>query len=290
MRTGKSMRVRDALAAGALCSALALAACGEPDARITDEAHPSDLYVFDAVTRIGRRLVWEDGVRLESPRFAPDGRSIAVVSSRDDDLGDIWVMRADGTERRNLTPPARPAVWRDAEPAWSPDGSRLAFVSWRSGRAELWTVQADGTGARRLADAPWCPTSRAAGRTRARRVSTPCPIEGVPRRRRLRRHAHHEHMVSGLPRRHVEALQDRRFGVGEEERFPVHVELAVRIAVPVAQRRLARRVPRIGGALPSRLAQPLVQECGFALHRFAGGAGGGDGTRRHALAGAPVAQ
>jgi Tol biopolymer transport system component len=121
--------------------------------RPTDEAHPSDLYVFDAVTRIGRRLVWEDGVRFETPRFSPDGRSIAFVSSRDDNLGDVWVMRVDGTERRNLTPPALPAVWRDAEPAWSPDGSRLAFVSWRSGRAELWAVRADGTGAQRLANA-----------------------------------------------------------------------------------------------------------------------------------------
>jgi Tol biopolymer transport system component len=35
-------------------------------------------------------------------------------------------------------------------PVWSPDGSMLAFLSKRSGAAEIWTILADGTGLQQL--------------------------------------------------------------------------------------------------------------------------------------------
>lgn len=44
---------------------------------------------------------------------------------------DIWVMPAAGGEARALTP--NTFDWRDTEPRWSPDGTRLAFVSDRNG-------------------------------------------------------------------------------------------------------------------------------------------------------------
>jgi Tol biopolymer transport system component len=42
----------------------------------------------------------------------------------------------------------------NAEPAWSPDGSMLAFASFRNGRPDIYTINADGTGERRLTDDP----------------------------------------------------------------------------------------------------------------------------------------
>src|SRR4029078_1667545 len=33
----------------------------------------------------------------------------------------------------------------DTDPAWSPDGSKLAFTSDRSGSADVWVMDADGT-------------------------------------------------------------------------------------------------------------------------------------------------
>jgi hypothetical protein len=58
------------------------------------------------------------------------------------DQPDIYLMTADGSAFINLTDD--PAV--DGDPAWSPDGSRIAFVSTRSGTADLWVMNVDGTG------------------------------------------------------------------------------------------------------------------------------------------------
>ena len=61
--------------------------------------------------------------------------------------GDIWTIRADGTR-------ARPLLRRAYSPAWSPDGSRLAFVSSRTGDEEIYVSNADGTGVTRLTRLP----------------------------------------------------------------------------------------------------------------------------------------
>ena len=39
-------------------------------------------------------------------------------------------------------------------PAWSPDGGRLALVSFRDGNSEIYAVNADGSGVTRLTDHP----------------------------------------------------------------------------------------------------------------------------------------
>jgi dipeptidyl aminopeptidase/acylaminoacyl peptidase len=54
----------------------------------------------------------------------------------------IYTMRTDGAGLLALTPAGE--IGR--APAWSPDGSRLAYESWHVDAAEIWTVRADGTG------------------------------------------------------------------------------------------------------------------------------------------------
>lgn len=94
-------------------------------------------------------VVWSGGAaalggNVDLPRFpsmSPDGEQIAF-SWR----GDLWRAPAEGGEATRLT--SHPAI--ESRSAWSPDGSRLAFVSDRSGWDQLYTINADGTGLRRV--------------------------------------------------------------------------------------------------------------------------------------------
>jgi Tol biopolymer transport system component len=72
-----------------------------------------------------------------------DGR--IAFQGLDDSLGrsELFTMRADGTHRHQLTAFAH----ADIElPAWSPDGSRIAFDSDVHGNVHVFTIKADGSG------------------------------------------------------------------------------------------------------------------------------------------------
>jgi dipeptidyl aminopeptidase/acylaminoacyl peptidase len=58
-----------------------------------------------------------------SPRWAPDGRSLAFVSDRDDHSF-IGIFQNPVTPIRYVSP----TTSRDFEPAWSPDGKTIAFI------------------------------------------------------------------------------------------------------------------------------------------------------------------
>lgn len=89
------------------------------------------------------------------PMWSPDGSQIMYVA--DGGLGlyntplnlDIWVMDADGSNQTNLTQ----TKFDDEDPAWSPDGSQIIFVSRRyGGSRQLMVMNADGSDQRRVSN------------------------------------------------------------------------------------------------------------------------------------------
>jgi TolB protein len=63
-----------------------------------------------------------------------------------DNFQDVWTINADGTDLTRITDSPGP----DFDPAWSPDGTQIAFRSERSGEPEIWLMNADGSGQHRL--------------------------------------------------------------------------------------------------------------------------------------------
>ena len=79
---------------------------------------------------------------------------LAFVSTRDGDYA-IFEMNADGSAQRRLTPREGDAsspsdLFFQVEPAWSPDGTMIAFASRRTGKFHVYSMNADGTGTRQL--------------------------------------------------------------------------------------------------------------------------------------------
>jgi Tol biopolymer transport system component len=90
--------------------------------------------------------IWTVPPNGSSPEVLVDGGTSHVWSNDATKLawsgtGDVWTVRADGTALTNLTN----STQQDIAPSWSPDGSRLVFMTNRDGDFEIYVMNADGS-------------------------------------------------------------------------------------------------------------------------------------------------
>lgn len=119
------------------------------------------LFLVRTDGRDGHEILTDVTQTIAHPDWSRDGKQIAFDLYLDDDAVEIWTANADGTDPKRLLgcegPPCR---WTD-RPAWSPDGTRLAYVRYdqaagdgpETGRASI-EVFDRTTGRRRIVARP----------------------------------------------------------------------------------------------------------------------------------------
>ncbi|MEJ2239588.1 MAG: hypothetical protein P8X82_14930, partial [Gemmatimonadales bacterium] len=104
----------------------------------------------DSETVVGDPVAITRGSKLTAePDPSPDGSLLAFNIYAGGGQADVAVVQTDGTSLRQLTNAPHDATYT---PRWSPDGSRLAFYSIRSGTIDIWTIQPDGSNLKQLTD------------------------------------------------------------------------------------------------------------------------------------------
>jgi hypothetical protein len=131
--------------------ALARAVTGNPPRR--------EIIVVDAEGTRARVVAGGGALFGSRPAWSPDGEKLALtaVTGRtgdedEEELSDVLIVDADGSNRRRLTRSGRAAA-----PLWSPDGRTIVFAEREPGprfppRVGPWAVDVDGTNRRRLTE------------------------------------------------------------------------------------------------------------------------------------------
>ena len=93
--------------------------------------------------------------RYWNPDLSPAGDQIVVELDQNRESRQIGLIRTDGSDRFVALTTREPFADKQPtylSPVWSPDGTRIAFVSDRDGALRVWTMNADGTNPVRIND------------------------------------------------------------------------------------------------------------------------------------------
>jgi TolB protein len=109
-----------------------------------------EIYIADYDGENQRRVTVGKTLNI-SPRWSPNGRSIAYTSYRRGG-GQIFISNIFQGTIEEVTKGER--IGENWLPAWSPDGTRVAFTSTRDGNPEIYVANRDGSNVRRITNNP----------------------------------------------------------------------------------------------------------------------------------------
>ena len=224
-----------------------------------------EIYIADYDGENQRRVTVGKTLNI-SPRWSPNGRSIAYTSYRRGG-GQIFISNIFQGTIEEVTKGEK--IGENWLPAWSPDGTRVAFTSTRDGNPEIYVANRDGSNVRRLTNNPaiditptWSPSgtqiaftsdrsgsqqiyvTAADGGGTAQRITTESVLRprhlvaGAVQRTRLRvaqrprlRHPHSRHGHAPYDAADVRGRHQRESGVlAERPAHRVHVDAIREVA------------------------------------------------------------
>lgn len=99
-------------------------------------------------------VMWKMG-RIGEHQLSPDGKTLIYTVTyynmqENKSTTNLYSMPAGGGDAKQLTD----NTGRESSPQWSADGSKLYFLSNRSGSNQLWSMNADGSDMKQLSDIP----------------------------------------------------------------------------------------------------------------------------------------
>ena len=136
------------LCTAVLCRALFAGVAGQPPSDTPAQSTLTPKVLNKSLRRRQARETFLPAVQRAAPKL-----QISFTSTQDGDgtRGDIYLENPDGSALVNLT---QTAAIDERVPAWSPDGSRIAFASDRAGNLDIYVLQADGKGLLQITSNP----------------------------------------------------------------------------------------------------------------------------------------
>lgn len=107
-----------------------------------------------------KQLLTPQNKSFGNPIVSPNGNKISITSN-DRNGSQIFVMNSDGSNLKQITFTVSSKYFdtgfpRDGNgnPVWSPNGDKLAYVSYENGSPDIFIINSNGTGNKRLTDTP----------------------------------------------------------------------------------------------------------------------------------------